>query len=41
MITKIRVSTVKVTGGKTVRTWDNPLNSWVRGLDDGKLHRRA
>ena len=29
---------VKVVGGKTVRTWDNPLNSWVRSLDDGKLY---
>ena len=25
----------------TVRTLDNPLNTWVRSLDDGKLYRTA
>lgn len=23
----------------TVRTWDNPLNTWVRSLDDGQFYR--
>jgi hypothetical protein len=30
--------TVKVVGNKTVRTIDNPLNSWVRSIDDGKFY---
>jgi hypothetical protein len=34
----IKARAVKVIGGKIVRTWDNPLNSWVRSLDDGKLY---
>ena len=34
----IKTRLVKVVGGKMVRTWDNPLNSWVRSLDDGKLY---
>ena len=34
----IRERKVRVVGGKMVRTWDNPLNSWVRSLDDGKLY---
>ena len=34
----IRESKVKVVGGKVVRTGDNPLTSWVRSLDDGKLY---
>ena len=35
------VHTVIVRGGETVRTLDNPLNTWVRSLDDGKLYRTA
>lgn len=22
-----------------IRTWDNPLNTWVRSLDDGQFYR--
>lgn len=31
-------SRVRCIGG-IIRTADNPLNAWVRSLDDGKLYR--
>ena len=34
----MKISTVK-SNGKTIRTWDNPLNTWVRSIDDGKMYR--
>jgi len=34
----MKTATVRVVGGKTVRTADNPLNSWVRSLDDGQFY---
>lgn len=37
---KVKVSTVKI-NGKAIRTQDNPLNTWVRSLDDGKLYRNS
>jgi hypothetical protein len=36
---RMKLTTVRTTGGKLVRTWDNPLNAWVRSLDDGQLYR--
>jgi hypothetical protein len=33
---KIQISYVK-SNGKTIKTWDNPLNRWVRDLKTGKL----
>lgn len=33
------IHTVKTSTGKTIRTSDNPLNAWVRSIDDGKLYR--
>jgi hypothetical protein len=35
--TKNRTYTFK-SNGKTIRTADNPLNHWVRSLDDGKFY---
>ena len=32
------VNTVK-SNGRTIRTTDNVLNTWVRSLDDGKFYR--
>lgn len=33
--------TVKTTTGKTVRTTDNPLNTWVRCIHTGRFYRNA
>ena len=35
---EMKVRTVKTTSGP-VRTADNPLNAWVRSLDDGRFYR--
>ena len=34
----MRISIVK-SNGRNIRTLDNPLNTWVRSVDDGKLYR--
>lgn len=34
----MKTSTVK-SNGKTIKTLDNPLNTWVRDLKTGKLVR--
>lgn len=34
----MKTYTVK-SNGKTIRTLDNPLNTWVRSIDDGKFYR--
>jgi hypothetical protein len=34
----MRISIVK-SNGRKIRTLDNPLNTWVRSVDDGKLYR--
>jgi hypothetical protein len=34
----MKVSTVK-SNGKSIRTLDNPLNTWVRSIEDGKFYR--
>ena len=31
----MKISTVTSIGRK-IRTWDSPLNRWVKNLDDGK-----
>ncbi len=36
---KIKTTTVK-SNGKTIKTWDNPLNTWVRDIKTGKLVRK-
>lgn len=35
----MKTYTVKTSTGLTIRTLDNPLNLWVRSLEDGKLYR--
>ena len=40
-MSKFSSKMVKTVGGKMIRTWDNPLNSWVRSLDDGKWYKTA
>jgi len=38
--TKNKTRTVEVRGHRGhVRTVDNPLNKWVRAIDDGKFYR--
>jgi hypothetical protein len=34
----IMLSIVK-SNGRKIRTLDNPLNTWVRSVDDGRLYR--
>jgi hypothetical protein len=33
------IHTIKTRTGKTIRTLDNPLNTWVRSIDDGQMYR--
>ena len=37
----MKAQTVETTTGKKVRTLDNPLNEWVRSIDDGKWYKVA